>query len=183
MSSPLAGPFEPEFGFTAVHELLGGPARPTALVAANHEATPAALQELGRRGVAIPHELSVVAIEDADVLRYWHPAITVIDTDPEQVGELALAALLARLRGEPDPAGNEPTVVEVRLIERASTAAVPLRTGSPRRRDPANSRLLDWTASSALPRSYGCLVVSSCSSDQERAGVESRRTACACQSQ
>jgi DNA-binding LacI/PurR family transcriptional regulator len=118
------GPFEPEFGFQAIGELLAGRVRPTALVAANHEATPAALQELGRRGVAIPHELSVVAIEDADVLRYWHPAITVIDTDPERVGELALAALLARLRGEPDSVPGEPTVVGVRLVERASTAAL-----------------------------------------------------------
>jgi LacI family transcriptional regulator len=132
------GPFEPEFGFTAVHDLLVGPVRPTGLVAANHEATPAALQELGRRGISIPHELSVVAIEDADVLRYWHPAITVIDTDPELVGKLALAALLGRLRGEPDPAVGGPTVVHVRLVERASTAALPR---SPRAhrigRDPA----------------------------------------------
>ena len=40
------GPFEPEFGVHAVAELLGGPVRPSAFVAANHEATAAALQEL-----------------------------------------------------------------------------------------------------------------------------------------
>ncbi len=117
------GPFEPGFGVQAVAELFSGPVRPTALVVANHEATPAALQELGRRRVAIPENLSVVAIEDADVLRYWHPAITVIDTDPVKVGELALTALLERLRSDTrDHETTERTaVVAAQLIQRAST--------------------------------------------------------------
>ncbi len=106
----------------AVAELLDGRACPTAFVAANHEATPAALQEIGRRRIPIPEQLSVVAIEDADVLRYWHPAITVIDTDPVAVGELALAGLLARLQPDGQHSFPETTVVGVRLIERSSTA-------------------------------------------------------------
>ncbi len=120
------GPFEPDFGARAVTTLLDAPVRPSALVAANHEATPAALQEMGRRRVAIPEQLSVVAIEDADVLRYWHPAITVIDTNPVKVGELALAALLEQLRPEAHhgDAKEQPAVVAAHLIRRASTESL-----------------------------------------------------------
>jgi LacI family transcriptional regulator len=125
------GPFEAAFGIDAVAQLLDGPFIPTALVAANHEATPAALQEIGRRGVTIPAQLSVVAIEDADVLRFWHPAITVIDTDPTEVGELALAALLEQLRSgaDTDEASAPPAVVAARLMQRDSTASPPGRRG------------------------------------------------------
>jgi DNA-binding LacI/PurR family transcriptional regulator len=128
------GPFEPTFGVTAACDLFTGPKAPSALVAANHEATPALLQEIGRMGIAIPAQLSFVAIEDADALRYWHPAITVVDTDPVTVGELALAALLARLDPNlPTAPWKAPAVVPVQLIERSSCAQVPNRAGSPSR--------------------------------------------------
>jgi LacI family transcriptional regulator len=126
------GPFEAGFGVQAVAEMFDAATLPTALVAANHEATPAALQEIGRRGVSIPEQLSVVAIEDAEVLRFWHPAITVVDTDPVTVGELALAALLRQLgsHADNDEQSAQLDVVTVHLIQRASTS----NAASPRRR-------------------------------------------------
>jgi LacI family transcriptional regulator len=123
----VRAPFEPEFGGKAVAELLGAAQRPTALIAANHEATSGAMQELGRLGVVIPEELSVVAIEDSDLLRFWHPAVTVVDTDPISLGERALDTLLARLTGETPDGQTATQVVGSQLLERSSTSPLSRR--------------------------------------------------------
>jgi DNA-binding LacI/PurR family transcriptional regulator len=58
----------------------------------------------------------VVGIEDAELLRYWHPAITVIDTEPQRLGELAIGTMLGQLRREPDAE----TSFVTHLVERDS---------------------------------------------------------------
>jgi LacI family transcriptional regulator len=125
------GPFAPEFGSHATRALLETPSPPTAVVIANHESISGVLQVVAQRAVAVPDQLSIVGIEDNDVLRFWHPAITVVDTDPALLGERAIAALLGELRrdGPPVladlPAGEHPVpgdVVPTRLVTRASVA-------------------------------------------------------------
>jgi LacI family transcriptional regulator len=95
----------PDAGAEAVAALLALPARrrPTALLIANHEAVYGALPALRERSVSVPAELSVVCYEDSPLARWWHPAMTVVDNNARQMGELAARLLLNRL--EP-PAGR-----------------------------------------------------------------------------
>jgi LacI family transcriptional regulator len=127
----LRGDFDAQFGTAAAEALLSVAEPATAVVIGNHEAMSAALQVFARRDVDIPGRLSVVGIEDADILRFWHPAITVVDTNPAQLGALALSTILEQLGdprteasagSSPDPARPRPTVVPVQLIQRGSTA-------------------------------------------------------------
>jgi LacI family transcriptional regulator len=132
----LATALSPDAGAPAVKALLALPARrrPTALIIANHEASYGALPALREHSVAIPDDLSVVCYEDSPLARWWHPAITVIDNNARQMGELAARLLLQRL----DPANGgreqvrEPADqgefgefrVGIRLIERDSCRAL-----------------------------------------------------------
>jgi LacI family transcriptional regulator len=113
----------PEAGAGAVAALLGLPARrrPTALIITNHEAAYGALPALRERSVAVPAELSVICYEDSPLARWWQPAVTVIDNNARQMGELAARLLLTRLE---QPGGREFSDFRVggRLVERDSCA-------------------------------------------------------------
>ncbi len=104
----IAAEQSPDAGAAAVAALLGLPARrrPTALIIANHEAAYGALPALRERSVAVPGELSVVCYEDSPLARWWHPAMTVIDNNARQMGELAARLLLNRLE-RPDGRGGD----------------------------------------------------------------------------
>jgi LacI family transcriptional regulator len=116
------GPFDSAFGSAVALGLLAGRRRATAVVVANHEAMSGVLQVFAQQSVVIPQELSIVGIEDAVIQQYWHPAITVIDTNPRQLGALALDEMVRQLKNAEPDVGHGPVVVPVALIERASTA-------------------------------------------------------------
>lgn len=125
----LATAQSPDAGADAVAALIGLPARrrPTALIIANHEAGYGALPALRERSVSVPAELSVVCYEDSPLARWWHPAVTVIDNNAHQMGELAAQLLLKRLApGHQDGAGAgefSEFRVGARLVERDSCRA------------------------------------------------------------
>jgi LacI family transcriptional regulator len=102
----VAAELSPDAGAEAVTALLGLPARrrPTALIIANHEAVYGALPALRERSVAVPGDLSVICYEDSPLARWWHPAMTVVDNNARQMGELAARLLLNRLE---EPAGPD----------------------------------------------------------------------------
>ena len=128
----------PGAGAKAVTALLALPAarRPTALIIANHEAVYGALPALREQSVAVPAQLSVICYEDSPLARWWHPAITVIDNNARQMGELAARLLLSRLeQAGPDQAGADQPGIEGsrefsefrvggRLVERNSCRAL-----------------------------------------------------------
>jgi LacI family transcriptional regulator len=127
----LAVPLSPDAGGSAVEVLLALPAgrRPTALLVANHEASYGALPALREHSVTIPADLSVICYEDSPLARWWHPAITVIDNNARQMGELAARLLLQRLEAAEGPTGEPANPgrdefsefrVGTRLIERDS---------------------------------------------------------------
>lgn len=119
----LAVALRPDAGAQAVEQLLALPVsrRPTALLIASHEASYGALPALREHAVTIPAELSLVCYEDSQLARWWHPAITVIDNNARQMGELAARLLLQRLDAtdiRPDEFSE--FRVGARLVERAS---------------------------------------------------------------
>ena len=123
----LAVALSPDAGAAAVEALLALPARrrPTALLVANHEACYGALPALQQRSAAIPGDLSVICYEDSPLARWWHPAITVVDNNAGQMGELAARRLLERL-DTADGGRKEFSEFRVgaRLIERDSCRAL-----------------------------------------------------------
>lgn len=94
----VQGPFDPEFGRSATSRLLDTAADMTALFVANHEAVFGALPTLVERGVAIPTDLSLICYEDIPWLRWWRPAITVVDNGATELGELAVDLLLQQIQ-------------------------------------------------------------------------------------
>lgn len=122
-----SGPFAPATGAAAVASLLAVPprARPTALLVANHEAAFGALPALREAGVAIPEHLSLVCFEDAELLRWWHPGVTVLDNGAAEMGRLATDLLLARVSGKRTGSDNADFRVATRLLVRESCAAPP----------------------------------------------------------
>ena len=132
----LATAQSPDAGADAIAALTGLPARrrPTALIIANHEAGYGALPALRERSVAVPAELSVVCYEDSPLARWWHPAVTVIDNNARQMGELAARLLLKRLTaGRGGEAGRQEFSefrVGARLVERDSCRPAPAEAGT-----------------------------------------------------
>lgn len=125
----MTGPFLADTGSEAVRALMALPLRrrPSALVVANHEAAFGALPALSELGVAVPSQLSLVCIEDAELMRWWHPAVTVVDNSAAKMGELASHLLLQRVRDHDSnsPRRFEEFRVGTHLVERASCG--PLR--------------------------------------------------------
>ncbi len=171
----LATALSPGAGGPAVGALLALPARrrPTALLVANHEASYGALPALRERAVAIPEALSVICYEDSPLARWWHPAITVVDNNARQMGELAARLLLQRLEaGDGDRAHDRTEFSEfrvgTRLIERDSCQA------------PSTSRAASSSvspSSSQRSRAIGTLPLThtwSCSHRRSRPGPRTR---------
>jgi LacI family transcriptional regulator len=115
------GPFLPEWGAETAEELFTHLERCTAVLVANHEAMSGVLNVAAQRSVQIPEDLSLIGFEDAPLFQFWHPAITVIDTDPEALATDAWQALAAAL--EPDAAPPGQTIVPARLVVRDSCSA------------------------------------------------------------
>ncbi len=124
----LAVALSPQAGSSAVAALLGLPARrrPTALIIANHEAAYGVLPALREHAVAVPADLSVLCYEDSQLARWWHPAITVVDNNARQMGELAARLLLQRLEAaDGDREERREIRVGTRLVERDSCRVLP----------------------------------------------------------
>ncbi len=99
-------------------------AGPTAIFASSSELALRTLEELYRRGVAIPDRISLVAYDDWPVFETWDPPVTTLAVSPEQVGVLALNRLLGLVGdGESDMPAHT-NLLEVKLIVRGSTRAV-----------------------------------------------------------
>ncbi len=79
-----------------------------------------ALHEAGRRGLAVPADLSLVAWDDSALCQLAVPPLSAVSHDVQELGELAGRTLAGALSAVAAP----PTVVEVppaRLVLRGST--------------------------------------------------------------
>jgi LacI family transcriptional regulator len=101
-------------------ELLSGPRPPTALVTTDSSMTLGAIRAARRLGLRVPHDVSLVGIDDADWMAVLVPPITVVAQPAAQLGAHAASLLLRRL-AEPEA----PPVVRtlpVTMIMRGSVA-------------------------------------------------------------
>jgi DNA-binding LacI/PurR family transcriptional regulator len=106
-----------------IEQLLDG-AGPTAIFAANNALAEQAWRVLRRRGLRIPHDVSLVGFDDVPWMEMVDPPITVVDQPTLELGRSAARLVLRRLHGGPllPPAVE---VLQPRLVVRGSTGPPP----------------------------------------------------------
>lgn len=108
----------------ALAAMLAGPASaPTAVCAANGVVASGAIARARSLGLVVPDALSVVALLDGPLAAMSAPAITAMQYPFEELGRLAVEALVDRLEDGPEIAAR--TLAPLGLAERESTGAVP----------------------------------------------------------
>jgi DNA-binding LacI/PurR family transcriptional regulator len=112
-----------EGGVAATASLLDM-AGPTALVCGSDVMAFGALREAGRRGLAVPGELSIVGFDDIPMAPYASPPLTTLAQPIVEMAQSAVDGLIAELEGE-DAVGGlaHSRVFRPQLVVRESTAA------------------------------------------------------------
>lgn len=115
-----------EGGAQAASQLLSLTPCPTAIVVANVASAVGALSTLHHRGIAVPHDLSIVAIHDLPLARYLEPALTVVEMPLIELGRRGVELLMTT---PADSLINEVVRGPMSLIERDSTAPPSMDVG------------------------------------------------------
>jgi DNA-binding LacI/PurR family transcriptional regulator len=117
---PIVGDWTADFGYRAGRGLLA--ARDfTAVFCGNDQMALGVLHAFREAGVDVPGELSVVGFDDTPEAAHFAPALTTIRQNFLEIGNRAVALLLAELGGETN-LDHEPIAPE--LVVRASTGPV-----------------------------------------------------------
>nr|WP_274635623.1 substrate-binding domain-containing protein [Microbacterium bovistercoris] len=116
-------------GYELGRDLFGDPdTRPTAVFAGSDEMAFGALVAAREFGIAVPHELSVIGIDDHEAAGMF--ALTTLSQRPAEQGRRA-ADLLLSLSDTEDALLPATTVFPFRLVVRSSTTAPPRRDRRP----------------------------------------------------
>jgi LacI family transcriptional regulator len=107
------GDFQEESGIRATEELLSGPSRPTAVIAADNLMALGALAAIRSRGLRIGSDIEVIAFDDIEWLAHYDPPIPVIAQDADAVGRRAVELLMRVINGE----SPQSVVLPTRFIE------------------------------------------------------------------
>jgi LacI family transcriptional regulator len=116
---------EADFHFTGGREatarLLDSGVEFTALFAANDLMAAGAIRELGTRGIAVPHDVSVIGFDDAPLAEMISPALTTMRQGLQDMAHSAVSLLLSRVTSGD---GGQPVrkVLPTSLVIRDSTA-------------------------------------------------------------
>lgn len=106
-----------------VSAALDLPDPPTALLASYSEIALTAFQELRRRRMAVPEQVSLVSLDDAQWMTVSTPAISAVERPSYAMGVRATEVLLGRLAGN-GPAEREHTLPNL-VIDRESVGPPP----------------------------------------------------------
>lgn len=110
-----------EAGERACSRVMLGPQRPQAVICYNDLIALGFMKEAASLGFRLPQDVSVAGIDNVPYGEYAAPALTTVDIQSENMGELAMQKLIDALAGRTDASYS---TFEPRLIMRASTAAV-----------------------------------------------------------
>lgn len=122
--APVAVRLGPEHGFEACRALadaLLAEVRPTAIIGTTDMAAIGAIHAGVGRGMAVPGDLSVIGFDDLPAARYTIPQLTTVAQPLREIGQAAVERVLALIEGR---APLPPPVLELRLVERGTTARV-----------------------------------------------------------
>ncbi len=115
----VTGDWSPRSGYAAGQRLVGRPGLDAVFVS-NDQMALGLLRCLDEHGLRVPDDVSVVGYDDIPEAEFFTPPLTTVRQPFTDVGERAIAALLAGLAGDT----SEPvvSVVDPTLVVRASAA-------------------------------------------------------------
>jgi LacI family transcriptional regulator len=116
----------PEDGWRGLGELLDLPVPPTAVFAASDEVAIGALRAAREREVQVPHQLSIVGLDDIDLASYVSPPLTTVRVPKAEMAALAVRTLVEQVE-RPAEFGVSMVLPSV-LIQRGSTGRAPVAT-------------------------------------------------------
>jgi LacI family transcriptional regulator len=96
-SIPRSGDFGEESGAAAIREILDGGETFDAVFAANDMMALGAMQELGRRGIAVPKDVAIIGFDDIPLARFM--GLTTMRVHMAELGDRAVRSLAALLGG------------------------------------------------------------------------------------
>ncbi|WP_077178910.1 substrate-binding domain-containing protein [Burkholderia cenocepacia] len=108
-----------EAGERACSRVMLGPQRPQAVICYNDLIALGFMKEAASLGFRLPQDVSVAGVDNVPYGEYAAPALTTVDIQSENMGELAMQKLIDALAGRTDASYS---TFEPRLIMRASTA-------------------------------------------------------------
>ena len=106
----------------AIADVLSLPSPPTAFLCCSDEYAVQAIEWLKERKYRVPEDISVMGFDDNPIVRYFHPKLTSIAQDKEELGKQAFELLYSRLSS--GNGSDERIFVPHRLEERQTVAAV-----------------------------------------------------------
>jgi DNA-binding LacI/PurR family transcriptional regulator len=112
-----------ESGYHAFEELSCLTPRPNAVIAANDLTALGIMWAARNAGYKLPEELSIIGLDDIDLVSRVTPTLTTIALPRYEIGRLAMNSLLALIREHSQPKNNQ--IVATRLIVRESTTTAP----------------------------------------------------------
>ena len=113
--------FEFESGQSAISTLLDRHISFSALIASSDFAALGAVQELGRRGLRVPDDISLIGCGNLDFSAMVTPTLTTIDQHPLQLGRQAMHLLVDQIEGRAK--ASQKILVKPDLVLRESTAS------------------------------------------------------------
>ena len=108
--------------------LMAAKPAPTAIVCGNDVLAMGALLEAHRLGIQVPQALSIVGFDDLEMARHIQPSLTTLHVPTQLLWHTVADRVIAALE---QTAGQVATEVEVELVVRESTGAVPKPRRSP----------------------------------------------------
>jgi LacI family transcriptional regulator len=128
-----------ELGYRVTQQLLESGQRFTALFAFNDISAIGAIRALHERGLRVPHDVSVIGVDDIDSAAYQHPGLTTIRQPLREMGRMAAETVLRAITnatGKGERITKE-VMVEPVLIVRGTTCAVHKKAPPARSHDSA----------------------------------------------
>lgn len=113
----LPSRFDVAGGYAAATELLGLPARPTAIFAVNDSAAIGVMGALRERGLQPGRDVAVVGYNDIPVAAHLPVPLTTVHSPMFEMGSAAMSVLLDRVQGRPTRSRR----LRPELVARAST--------------------------------------------------------------
>lgn len=112
--------------FSEMMDLIDGAEPPTAALVLGNQALGGVMKAIKSRNIAVPDQMSLIAIGDTDIPQIIEPALTAIKWDIAEVGRTAVDLLIQRISGRLTSAQRR-TQIATELILRNSCARPPGR--------------------------------------------------------
>jgi LacI family transcriptional regulator len=110
--------YDQQFGYEQALDLLSSSEPPTALIAGGIRLLVGTLAACRQASFRVGHDLSIVGCDEAELMSYLDPAISVILRHPLEMGKVAAELLIEQLETDASP---RTVVVATEYVPRAST--------------------------------------------------------------